>query len=118
MRAAHQYRKLQFGHDVGVVETPLTHSFLLAGTEASIRPRRWSRGDLALMPRVTAFPVASIRPRRWSRGDVEFTFDMTGATSALQFGHDVGVVETACPRAFCAAASELQFGHDVGVVET
>ena len=36
----------------------------------------------------------------------------------LQFGHDVGVVETMQHSAFGECIGMLQFGHDVGVVET
>ena len=41
--------KLQFGHDVGVVETSIVRSDDVEDEDASIRPRRWSRGDYAAL---------------------------------------------------------------------
>jgi len=85
---------LQFGHDVGVVETRIYMLTIVLCVDASIRPRRWSRGDYsgATLP--------------------------ASPTTALQFGHDVGVVETKLTRRTTPCSNALQFGHDVGVVET
>ncbi len=38
--------------------------------------------------------------------------------SALQFGHDLSVVETLVERSQMACSYWLQFGHDLSVVET
>ena len=113
-----------------------------AASKASIRPRRWSRGDLKSTVGGLQAIGASIRPRRWSRGDggicvarlhssTRFNSATTleswrpsnenGSTighTLLQFGHDVGVVETPALRTELNTHSPLQFGHDVGVVET
>jgi len=88
-------RRLQFGHDVGVVETYGLCNCSRHDHDASIRPRRWSRGDaVRSLSKVLRIGIASIRPRRWSRGDPTTKYQFLADEPTLQFGHDVGVVET------------------------
>ena len=89
---------LQFGHDVGVVETAVSYRRTAAKNCASIRPRRWSRGDIRLIVAHWYENRASIRPRRWSRGDRRKRRAGRSCPAVLQFGHDVGVVETSRPK--------------------
>ena len=87
--------RLQFGHDVSVVEN-------VRRGEGGLR-----RGG------------ASIWPRRQRRGEQETTPVYYAIGSKLQFGHDVSVVENGKdPQAPPTPGDEaLQFGHDVSVVE-
>ena len=86
--------------------------------DASIRPRRWSRGELDnKIADWTHSGVASIRPRRWSRGERLRGRLVGRARPKLQFGHGVGAVENVNPQGGPPATTPLQFGHGVGAVE-
>ena len=163
---------LQFGHGVGAVENAVNAlTDAVCDKDASIRPRRWSRGRTQQRPaaaRVDGFTLqfghgvgavengrgrrhallgrsgASIRPRRWSRGEPQGNRrGPSPCRTVLRFGHGVGAVENARRRVvgnpLGAVASirprrwsrgeptpnslikspllKLQFGHGVGAVE-
>ena len=86
---------------------------------ASIWPRRQRRGERAAGPeRPGPGRDASIWPRRQRRGERSAVPASHCGIVALQFGHDVSVVENDDRRTPVAGDHPLlQFGHDVSVVE-
>ncbi len=123
--------RLQWGHDEGVVEgQPLTISITTAG-EASMGPRRRSRGRRESFPDQGSFmrsAEASIGPRRRSRGSAEGRARPAArratAWLSLQLGHDErsrrrrrSFSEARTGWFGTLAVSLLQLGHDEGVVE-
>src|SRR5271157_2449864 len=66
---ARQRRPLQWGHGDGAVEEDRQRRLGDGDDDASMGPRRWSRGRVPyLRRRFHQDPVASMGPRRWSRG--------------------------------------------------
>ena len=84
---------------------------------ASIWPRRQRRGERGLMAARVTEVCASIWPRRQRRGELTTTAQDIVASAALQFGHDVSVVENLPGKPLPLSRPKLQFGHDVSVVE-
>ena len=135
-------RRLQWGHDDGVVERTVEVGHHVRRRAASMGPRRWSRGKAACSYAPgERLRHASMGPRRWSRGKGQPRSRVHVVSARLQWGHDDGVVEgefqkrhpgatlgfngattmeswkggfllLACPKQVV-----LQWGHDDGVVE-
>ena len=90
-------RKLQFGHGVGAVE----NVYFVLVMRPKRTPLQFGHGVGAVENDLfgvasAAEREASIRPRRWSRGEHGTALQYFRGSSLLQFGHGVGAVENGC----------------------
>jgi len=96
---------LQWGHGDGAVEEFRPGVQSVSDLDASMGPRRWSRGRVHETVIMQHGLDASMGPRRWSRGREPRRASTSRARCRLQWGHGDGAVEE----------EDVRVGHGCGI---
>ena len=112
-------KRLQWGHDLSVVESPRPRRGSARARAASMGPRPLGRGIRRSGCRSVCAEPASMGPRPLGRGILTGLPRGSATSSTLQWGHDLSVVESGRrARRLRRRVPRLQWGHDLSVVES